>query len=295
MGLALMRRKLAAAPLRYTVLSRQTVIERRLLSLITTLRLLKPGPRRPDRRPAREPLRTAHALQPSAWERIRAAASTRRNRNGRGAAWFQDRPNRGAGLKKREPPATACRSLPLDGPEGASHVAIVAKGATGLSVETRIFGPALSAPCRQAGRRKEWRYFQIRSTRLSSFQQALDAFRDEYLARRGPERRRRLSAAQRVPQGRRLHHHYRAAGREEADLDVQVKGRTLSFSGEKSVGFPEKAARASPGAARRPVRPGGDHAGRDQPGRRQGRISRRHPCLFLPQAESDKPKSIKVG
>ncbi len=66
-------------------------------------------------------------------------------------------------------------------------------------------------------------------------------------------------------------------GVKKSDLDVQVKGRTLRLSGVKAVDFPEKARRAPPGAALGPVRPGGDHAGRDQSGRRQGRISRRRP------------------
>ena len=47
---------------------------------------------------------------------------------------------------------------------------------------------------------------------------------------------------------------------------------------------------ASPGAARRPVRPGGDHANRNQSRRRQGRIPRRHP-RFVSAARRSLPAS----
>ena len=84
-------------------------------------------------------------------------------------------------------------------------------------------------------------------------------------------------------------------GVKKADLDIQVKGRTLRLSGEKSVTFPEKAAvhRRERLAGRfdravtLPVEINPDGVKAEY---RDGVLA-----LFLPQAESAKPKSIKIG
>ena len=81
----------------------------------------------------------------------------------------------------------------------------------------------------------------------------------------------------------------------KSDLDLQVKGRTLRLSGHKAVAFPEKAA-----AHRRerlagrfdravslPVEIDPDGVKAEY---RHGIIA-----LFRPRAESEKPKTIKIG
>ncbi len=80
-------------------------------------------------------------------------------------------------------------------------------------------------------------------------------------------------------------------GVKKSDLDVQVKGRTLRLSGEKAAFLPRERRGPSQGAARRPVRPGGDLAGRDQSGRRQGRISRWRPRA-LPAAGREREGQV---
>jgi len=85
------------------------------------------------------------------------------------------------------------------------------------------------------------------------------------------------------------------AGVKKSDLDVQVKGRTLRLSGVKSVAFPEKAAvhrrERSSGrfdrAVTLPVEIDPDGVKAEY---RDGILA-----LFLPRAESDKPKTIKIG
>ena len=81
----------------------------------------------------------------------------------------------------------------------------------------------------------------------------------------------------------------------KSDLDVQVKGRILRLSGAKSVAFPEKASvhrreRASGSfdrAVTLPVEIDPDGVKAEY---RDGVLA-----LFLPRAESDKPKTIKIG
>ena len=83
-------------------------------------------------------------------------------------------------------------------------------------------------------------------------------------------------------------------GVKKADLSVQVKGRTIRVSGAKSVAYPEGA------AVHRRERNGGRFdravtlpveidANSVKAECRDGILA-----LFLPRAESDKPKSIQV-
>ncbi len=84
-------------------------------------------------------------------------------------------------------------------------------------------------------------------------------------------------------------------GVKKSGLDVQVKNRTLRLSGEKQLSFPEKAAvhrreRLSgrfDRAVTLPIEINSDGVKAEY---RDGILA-----LFLPQAESAKPKSIKIG
>jgi HSP20 family protein len=109
---------------------------------------------------------------------------------------------------------------------------------------------------------------------LASFQQALDAYRTSSWLDPG------LSGSGAYPplnvfrKGDDFIVIAELPGIKKSDLDVQVKGRTIRLSGEKAVGYPEKA------ALHRRERLAGrfDRAvtNRNQSRRRQGRISRRH-------------------
>jgi len=84
-------------------------------------------------------------------------------------------------------------------------------------------------------------------------------------------------------------------GMAKADLDVQVKGNTIRIAGTKSVGFPEQSAvhRRERLAGRfdravtLPVQINPDGVMAEY---RDGILA-----LFLPRAEQDKPKTIKVA
>ena len=84
-------------------------------------------------------------------------------------------------------------------------------------------------------------------------------------------------------------------GVQKSDLDVQVKGRTIRLSGAKTVGYPEKAslhrrerlAGRFDRAVTMPVAINPDSVKAEY---RDGILA-----LFLPRAESDKPKSIQVA
>jgi HSP20 family protein len=84
-------------------------------------------------------------------------------------------------------------------------------------------------------------------------------------------------------------------GVKKSDLDVQVKGRTIRFAGAKTVSYPEKAAlhRRERLAGRfdravtMPVEINPDGVKAEH---RDGVLA-----LFLPRAEGEKPKSIKVA
>ncbi len=84
-------------------------------------------------------------------------------------------------------------------------------------------------------------------------------------------------------------------GIKPSDLEVQVKGRTIRLSGTKSVGYPEKASlhrreRLAGRFDRTMALPIEVNADGVKAECRDGILA-----LFLPRAEQDKPKSIKVG
>ena len=130
---------------------------------------------------------------------------------------------------------------------------------------------------------------------LSSFQQALDAYRASSWLDAG------LSGGGAYPpvnvfrKGDDFLIIAEVPGVKKSDLDVQVKGRTIRLSGAKSVGYPEKAAlhRRERLAGRfdravtLPVEINPDGVKAEY---RDGILA-----LFLPRAESEKAKSIKVA
>jgi HSP20 family protein len=130
---------------------------------------------------------------------------------------------------------------------------------------------------------------------LSSFQQALDAYRTSSWLDAG------LSGGGAYPpvnvfrKGDDFLIIAEVPGVKKSDLDVQVKGRTIRLSGAKSVGYPEKAAlhRRERLAGRfgravtLPVEINPDGVKAEY---RAGILA-----LFLPRAESEKAKSIKVA
>ena len=84
-------------------------------------------------------------------------------------------------------------------------------------------------------------------------------------------------------------------GVKKSDIEVQVKGRTLRLSGTKSVTFPEKAAvhrreRLAGRFDRALTLPVAIDPEGVRAEYREGVLA-----LFLPQAESEKPKTIKIG
>jgi HSP20 family protein len=81
----------------------------------------------------------------------------------------------------------------------------------------------------------------------------------------------------------------------KSDLDVQVKGRTIRLAGAKTVSYPEKAAlhrreRLAGRFDRAVTMPVEIDPDRVKAEYRDGVLA-----LFLPRAESEKPKSIKVA
>jgi len=130
---------------------------------------------------------------------------------------------------------------------------------------------------------------------LSSLQQALDAFRASNWLASGPSGGGAYPPMNMFRKGDDFIIIAEVPGVGKSDLDVHVKGRTIRLAGTKSVNFPEKA-----GLHRRE--------------RLAGRFDRavtlpveidaegvRAECrdgilvLFLPRAERDKPKSIKIA
>jgi len=84
-------------------------------------------------------------------------------------------------------------------------------------------------------------------------------------------------------------------GVKKSDLDVQVKGRTIRVTGAKTVGYQEKAAvhrreRLAGRFDRAVTMPVEIDPDRVKAEYRDGVLA-----LFLPRAESEKPKSIKVA
>ena len=131
---------------------------------------------------------------------------------------------------------------------------------------------------------------------LSNFQAALDAFREsDWLEEAGPSGVRAYQLMKVLPKGDHFIIIAELPGVKKSDLDVQVKGRTLRLAGGKSVSYPEKAsvhrrerlAGQFDRAVTLPIEidPNGVKAEY-----RDGILA-----LFLPRAESDKPKTIKVA
>ena len=117
---------------------------------------------------------------------------------------------------------------------------------------------------------------------LANFQQALDAFRASSWLDAGPSGGGAYPPVNVFRKGDDFIVIAEIPGVKKSDLDVQVKGRTLRLSGVESVAYAEKAAVHRRRAARGPLRPRRDPAGRDQSGRRQGRVSRRDPGCSCP-------------
>ena len=130
---------------------------------------------------------------------------------------------------------------------------------------------------------------------LVSFQQALDAFRASDWLEAGPSGGGAYPPMNVFRKGDDFIIITELPGVKKSDLDVQVKGRTLRLSGQKTVAFPEKAAvhRRERLAGRfdravtMPVEIDPDGVKAEY---RDGILA-----LFLPRAESEKPKSIKIG
>jgi HSP20 family protein len=130
---------------------------------------------------------------------------------------------------------------------------------------------------------------------LANFQQALDAFRKSDWLEAGPSGGGAYPPMNVFRKGDDFIIITEIPGVKKSDLDVQVKGRTLRLSGAKSVAFPEKASvhrrERSSGSFDRavtlPVEIDSDGVKAEY---RDGVLA-----LFLPRAESDKPKTIKIG
>jgi HSP20 family protein len=130
---------------------------------------------------------------------------------------------------------------------------------------------------------------------LSSFQQALDAFRASGWLEAGPSGGGAYPPLNVFRKGDDFVVVAEVPGVTKSDLEVQVKGSTIRLSGAKSVSYSEKAAvhrRERLGgefdrAVTLPVEIDPDGVKAEY---RDGILT-----LFLPRAEHDKPKSIKVA
>jgi HSP20 family protein len=130
---------------------------------------------------------------------------------------------------------------------------------------------------------------------LSSFQQALDAFRASGWLEAGPSGGGAYPPLNVFRKGDDFVVIAEVPGVTKSDLEVQVKGSTIRLSGVKSVSYSEKAAvhrRERLGgefdrAVTLPVEIDPDGVKAEY---RDGILA-----LFLPRAERDKPKSIKVA
>ena len=133
------------------------------------------------------------------------------------------------------------------------------------------------------------------SDALSSFQQALDAFRASDWLEAGPSGGGAYPPLNVFRKGDDFVIITEIPGVRKSDLDVQVKGRTLRLSGQKTVGFPEKAA-----VHRRERLFGRFDRAITLPVaiEPEGVKAEYHDgvlALFLPRAESEKPKTIRIG
>jgi HSP20 family protein len=130
---------------------------------------------------------------------------------------------------------------------------------------------------------------------LLNFQAALDAFRTSNWLEAGPSGVGAYPVMNVFRKGDDFIVIAEVPGVTKSDLDVQVKGRTLRLAGVKSVSYPEKAsvhrrerlAGRFDRAVTMPIEIDPDGVKAEY---RDGILA-----LFLPRAESDKPKTIKVA
>jgi HSP20 family protein len=130
---------------------------------------------------------------------------------------------------------------------------------------------------------------------LSSFQQALDAFRASGWLEAGPSGGGAYPPLNVFRKGDDFVVITEVPGVTKSDLEVQVKGSTIRLSGAKSVSYSEKA------AVHRRERLGGEFDRavtlpvEIDPDGVKAKYRDGILALFLPRAERDKPKSIKVA
>jgi HSP20 family protein len=130
---------------------------------------------------------------------------------------------------------------------------------------------------------------------LSSFQQALDAFRASGWLEAGPSGGGAYPPLNVFRKGDDFVVVAEVPGVTKSDLEVQVKGSTIRLSGAKSVSYSEKA------AVHRRERLGGEFDRavtlpvEIDPDGVKAKYRDGILALFLPRAERDKPKSIKVA
>ena len=130
---------------------------------------------------------------------------------------------------------------------------------------------------------------------LSNFQQALDAFRASSWLDAGPSGGGAYPPMNVFRKGDDFVIITELPGVKKSDIEVQVKGRTLRLSGTKTVAFPEKAAvhrreRCAGRFDRAVTMPVEINPEGVKAEYRDGILA-----LYLPRAESEKPKSIKVA
>jgi len=130
---------------------------------------------------------------------------------------------------------------------------------------------------------------------LLSLQEALDAFRTSGWLQSGPSGGGSFPPLNIFRKGEDLVLIAEVPGISKSDLDVQVKGRTIRLSGTKAVKYGESASlhRRERLAGRfdrsvtLPIEVDADGVKAEC---RDGLLA-----LFLPRAEGDKPRSIKIG
>ena len=129
---------------------------------------------------------------------------------------------------------------------------------------------------------------------LTSFQQALDAYRTSGWLDSSVSGGGAYPPVNEFRKGDDFIIIAEVPGVKKSEIDVQVKGRTIRLSGAKEVGYPEKAAlhrreRLAGRFDRAVTMPIEINPEGVKAEYRDGILA-----LFLPRAESDKPKSIKV-
>jgi HSP20 family protein len=130
---------------------------------------------------------------------------------------------------------------------------------------------------------------------LSSFQQALDAYRTSSWLEASVSGGGAYPPVNVFRKGDDFIIIAELPGVKKSDLDVQVKGRIIRLAGTKTVGYPEKEAlhrreRLAGRFDRAVTLPVEINPDRVKAEYRDGVLA-----LFLPRAESENPKSIKVA